>query len=168
LQVLAQSDLLQTFAEVFAALAGFAALASALSRGRETSPTDFGSLRFVVVVSLLLIVVCLLPLVIADAGVSEPAVWRVSSAIALLMNWATGYVLARYMARHRMPFRHPFALFVLYPTEVIAELALLGNVMGLSGGLASTLYLVYVLTGLAQAAASFVYFLDAVFAPKEQ
>jgi energy-converting hydrogenase Eha subunit A len=95
-------------------------------------------------------------------------VWRLSSAIALLMNWATGYVLARYMARHRMPFRHPFALFVLYPTEVIAELALLGNVMGLSGGLASTLYLVYVLTGLAQAAASFVYFLDAVFAPKEQ
>jgi class 3 adenylate cyclase len=167
LQVLAQSDLLQTFAEVSAALAGFAALASALSRGRETAPTDFANLRFVVVVALELIGICLLPLLVADAGVPERTVWRSSSAIALLVNWATAYFVLRYMARHRIPLRQPLTLFVLYPAEVIGELALLVNVLGLYAEYASTLYLVFLLIGFAQAAAAFVYFLDAVFAPSE-
>lgn len=165
--MLAQSDLLQAFAEVSAALAGFAALARALSRGREAAPTDFANLRFVVVVALDLIVICLLPLLVADAGVPERIVWRSSSAIALLLNWAMAYVVMRSMASHGIPFRQPLPLFVLYPSEVIGEFALLVNVLGLYAEYASTLYLAFLLIGFAQAAAAFVYFLDAAFGSSE-
>jgi hypothetical protein len=165
--MLAQSDLLQTFAEVSAALAGFAALASALSWGRKAVQTDFANLRFVVVVALELIGICLLPLLIADAGVPEGVVWRSSSTIALLLNWAMAYVVMRYMASHGIPFRQPLALFVLYPSEVIGEFALFVNVLGLYAECASTLYLAFLFIGFAQAAAAFVYFLDAAFGPSE-
>ena len=170
--MLTQSALLQTFAEVAAALAGFAALASALGSRRGASPSEFSSLLNSVVRSVVLIFACLLPLVVADYGLSEATVWRTASAVVLGLSWVTGFVLVRTWLRYGVQLTRDMARpsfrFVNAPLDVVVQLALLANVVGIYREYASAFYLTHILAGLGAAAAAFIWFLDAVFSPKSQ
>jgi hypothetical protein len=85
-------DSLQTLAEVSIALAGFGSLLVVLRRdpSRSWSAAEGVDLLIVVGGSLLVLFFSLLPLPVFHLGSSEPAVWRLASALlglALVLAW---------------------------------------------------------------------------------
>ena len=170
MQLLDRFDLLQSLAEVFAALAGFAALASALGSRRGTTSSQFSALMNSVARSIVMIVVCLLPLLLADYGLAGANVWRGASGGALVLSWICGFLLYKSWLRYEVDLSRdamrPVARFVIAPVEVVIQLLLFVNVLGFSGEYASALYLTHVLAGFVVAAAAFLWFLDAVFSPR--
>ena len=74
---------LQTIAEVAVTLAGFAALVALFRQraGGAWTPAALSGLRFMIELSIMLIVLALLPLALRLLGVAEVTVWQSASAI---------------------------------------------------------------------------------------
>ena len=163
--MLTQADTLQTIAEISVALAGFAALAGAIGdrQDRDGTRLSFQRLRFVVLVGVLLLVLALLPLVIADYGLSPTSVWRASSAAAFVLNLVAGYATYRGFASAGLPIGDWFAYVILYPAEFIAEISIILNIFSVFSEHAGALYLTYLFVSLAQALAIFLRLLDSAF-----
>ena len=160
--MLTQADTLQTIAQISVALAGFAALAGAIGQrqDRESARLGFQRLRFVVLVGVLLLVLALLPLVIADYGLSLKSTWRAASAAAFVLNLIAGYATYRGFASAGLPITDWFAYIILYPLEVVAELSIILNIVSGLPEHAGALYLTYLLAALAQALAVFLRLLN--------
>ena len=81
---------LHTIAEVAVALAGFAALV-AIFRQRATgswTPAALSALRFMIELSITLVIVALFPLPLYLLGLDEPVLWSVSSGIYAFVSLA--------------------------------------------------------------------------------
>ena len=167
--MLAQGETLKTIAEVSAALAGFSALAGAFggSSGRESARASFLRLHFVVFVALYLVLFALLPIVVADYGLSPTRVWQACSAIALVLNVVSAVPLVRDYAKAGLA-RGWLAYFVIYPLAVVLHTALILNTFSLMPEHAGSLYLTFLYAALVQAAAAFMWLIGSAFAPDDK
>ncbi len=100
--------LLETTAEVSIALAGFTGIFLALgARDGEFKASDVVSIRSIVTCSVSPVFYAVLPILIASLGVREPEVWRVSSAVVMVVSialWSTVMVSTRHLpADERVP-----------------------------------------------------------------
>jgi hypothetical protein len=164
---LAQNETLYTIAEIGATLAGFAALAGVLgSRGSGTAAGNFANLWGVVLISLSLVIFSLVPVVVAEFGVSTFAVWRVSSAIFLVLMTAAGAIGMRHIIR-------PAAVInwvgkaVMFPGMALASAILLANALGISEQYAAASFLGVLLFYLSLAVVQFLLLLTDAFMPND-
>jgi hypothetical protein len=84
--MIAESNALETIAEISATIAGLAALASVLGDDHESTGQRFVHLRVVVLNGLLMTFCALIPVVCQHMGFSEEFMWRLSAGIALPMT----------------------------------------------------------------------------------
>lgn len=99
------SDLLQTFAEIAAAFAGFASLISLLGR----SPDSIDRLRLIGMVRTALLVAAfsLFPFVPLALGTTEATVWRLSAGLLFLLSAANSFFVWRQLYRRWIKGLHP-------------------------------------------------------------
>ena len=99
---------LQTLAEVSITLAGFSALISVFRQraGSAWRPEGLMAMRGVIELSLLPVLFALLPFPLFYSGLTESAVWRVCSALAIRdvgfgrrLAWLDGYTARRSVPR---------------------------------------------------------------------
>lgn len=163
---LAQSETLYTIAEIGATLAGFAALAGVLgSRGSGSAAGNFANLWAVVLISLALVIFSLVPVVVAEFGISTFAVWRVSSAIFLVLLTAAGAIGMRHIIRPAAEINW-IGKGVMFPGVGLAMAVLLGNALGISEQYAAASFLSVLLFYLTLAAVQFLLLLTAAFMPE--
>jgi hypothetical protein len=165
--VLDQSETLFSFAEIGATLAGFAALAGVLgSRGSKAASRNFANLWIVVLISLALTFFSLVPVVVAEFGISTFVVWRLSSAIfLLLMTLALGLGM-RLIIRPASVINW-FGKAIVIPLVGLTDLLLLGNAIGISEQYAAAWFLSVLLFYLALAGVNFIFLLTAAFMPQD-
>ena len=163
--MLSQSETLQTFAEISATLAGFAALSGVVAERLDprSHGEGFARLRLVVVIAILFLFLSMLPLVVFDYPVEETAGWRICSLVAFLMNAAAVYSSMQVGRRAGMPLLDRQFTWLIWPLEAVCQLALLANLFLIFPDLAGSLYLTYLLAGIAQAILSFLKLLDDAF-----
>ena len=88
-------DVLIGIAQIAGTFAGFAALTGIVGRrARGSSRYDVERLRTVILVGVMVVVTALIPTVVEGYGLNETTVWRVSSGLALVINWALGAAVA--------------------------------------------------------------------------
>jgi hypothetical protein len=83
-----ETDTLLTLAEIAATFAGFAALVSAIRRRSEDPETmhDILRLRVTISSSVVIVILALIPIGLANYGLSEVAVWRISGIVFLILS----------------------------------------------------------------------------------
>ena len=152
-------------AQIAGTFAGFAALAGIVGRRpRGSSRYDVERLRTVILASITVVVTGLIPIVVEAYGVNEAIVWRASSALALVINWA---VLAAVIAFGQSSGLHGVDRVYTwsgYSIEVPLELALIANVFGILAAHAAGLYLTFLYLALMQAVIAFVQLINSLFA----
>ena len=88
-------DVLIGIAQIAGTFAGFAALTGIVGRrARGSSRYGVERLRTVILVGVMVVVTALIPTVVEGYGLNETTVWRVSSGLALVINWALGAAVA--------------------------------------------------------------------------
>jgi hypothetical protein len=80
-------DLFVTIAEIAGVFVGFAALISVTGRD-DIAPSQLAQVRAVVTIGLVVVVAALVPVGLASYGLSDAALWRVSSLLFLVLVWA--------------------------------------------------------------------------------
>ncbi len=163
--MLSQSETLQTFAEISAALAGFAALSGVIADRLDPKShgEGFARLRLVVVIAILFLFLSLLPLVVFDYPIDETTGWRVCSLVAFVLNAVAVYSSTRASRRAGMSLFDSQFTWLIWPLEAVCQLSLLANLFLLFPESAGSLYLSYLLAGIAQASLSFLRLLDDAF-----
>ena len=165
--VLDQSDILFSIAEIGATLAGFAALAGVLgSRGSRNATQNFANLWIVVLISLALTFFSLVPVVVAEFGISTFAVWRLSSAIFLLLMTLALALGMRHIIRPASVLNW-FGKAIVIPLVGLTDVLLLGNAIGISEAYAAAWFLSVLLFYLALAGVNFIFLLTAAFMPQD-
>jgi hypothetical protein len=166
--VLDQNETLFTMAEIGATLAGFAALAGVLDqRGSRAATQNFANLWVVVLVSLAVTFFSLVPVVVAEFGISTFAVWRVSSAMfVLVMTPAIGLGM-RHIIRPASVLNW-IGKAVLIPMGGLAHVVLLGNAIGVSEKYAAAGFLSVLLFYLWLVVVNFTLLLTAAFRPQDE
>lgn len=161
--MLAQQDTLGLIAEIAAAIAGFAALAGVFSDRGDPARHAFTRLRVVVSSGLLLLLSAVGPIVVADFGLPDTTTWRICSVGAFGVN---AFILVQGLSRSvevDLPLRDWSTYLVFWPTEIVCQLALLTNILGLLPSMAASLYLAFLYSALVQTAWIFLELLDAAF-----
>lgn len=145
---LQDSELLLTLAEVAVAFAGFASLVSILGRrsARDDSRINSIRMRAMVLYSLMVVAFSLVPFFLQRYGLSDPAIWRASSALFAGSVAVTAIWLVRQVLRARsleLSSRRPFviAIAVPIPTLTIAALLLAANISVIAPAFAAAVYL---------------------------
>jgi hypothetical protein len=142
-------DLLLTIAEVAVAFAGFASLVSILGRrsSRDSPVVQAARLRGLIVSSLVVVAFSFLPFVPHRFGSSEPAVWRLSSAVFALAGAGMAVVafgnLGRVRSAGAISPGFTWRGVVIGGALLVAEALLLGNA---SGGFPSSPAAVYIVS----------------------
>ncbi len=141
---LQDADLLLTIAEVAVAFAGFASLVSIL--GQRSARDDFRvssvRMRAMVLYSLLVVAFALFPFVFNRYGLSDEAVWRVSSALfAIAVAAVEVWLIRRVMRLHALSHRTLPVLVIVIPTLSLAGLTLLANATIVPSSLTAAVYL---------------------------
>jgi hypothetical protein len=82
------SETLAAGAQIAVALAGFTGIAASFDKGalHEWSPGDRLRYLFLLILSLLPLAWCLIGLLLLTIGLSEPEVWRISSALSAVLQ----------------------------------------------------------------------------------
>jgi hypothetical protein len=164
--VLDQSDILFSIAEIGATLAGFAALAGVLgNRGSRNATQNFANLWIVVLISLALTFFSLVPVVVAEFGISTFAVWRLSSAIFLLLMTLALALGMRHIIRPASVINW-FGKAIVIPLVGLTDVLLLGNAIGISEPYAAAWFLSVLIFYLALAGVNFILLLTAAFMPQ--
>lgn len=137
-------DLLLTFAEIAATVAGFTGIVGVFGRQySESDPrVDATRLRGMVENALLAVAFALIPLVMAQAGLEDAALWRLASGLLALCWGALTWVSSRrYLALARDGvYRFDPLGRTAYGFSCLAILLLAINSLGVFGGAAPTLY----------------------------
>ena len=128
-------DHLSVFAEVAAAIVGFVAIFLVLVRGNERFPAeDAIRIRVLILAAFIGICASLLPIAVAETNLDEVLVWRISSAVFLLMLGAvSSYTAVRHFqlsntARDNIPLTN---LIIGWTCAVTASLLLASNLLQL-------------------------------------
>ena len=164
--MLTQASTLETFAEIFVALAGFAAIAGIV--GDRLDPDSrgigFSRLRAVVVISIGFVFLSLLPLVVSEFGESESRIWRLCSLVAFALNAVMLWSSVRHGRTFGMSFSAGEFRFLIWPLESVLQLSLVANIFMVLPDSAGSLYLVFLIAALSQASIFFLILLDSTFA----
>ena len=91
------SNELTVLAEVSVALAGFSGLVVAVRRGESSHPWETFRAVALLITGFSVLLQSLFPFVIHSFGATGPSIWRLSSALGLLMNLAPILPLNRHM-----------------------------------------------------------------------
>jgi hypothetical protein len=153
--LIANGEVLQTIAEIGAAFAGFAALASAigLRAGPERS-VDLSRLHIAVGGALIVVVGGIVPFAVAAYSPPQELAWRASAGIVLFLNYAyTAAYFPRLRRGDTEPAPVPWLFWVL---EVALQVPLLALLFGYAGGLEGAVYLTGVTLLLCQGAFVFL------------
>ena len=152
-------------AQIAGTFAGFAALAGIVGRrARGSSRHDVERLRTVILVGVMVVVTALIPIVVEGYGLIETTVWRVSSGLALVINWALAAAIAAFGRRSGLLEADRIYKWAGYFMEVPLELALIANVFGVSSTHATGFYLTFLYLALIQAVMVFVQLVNSLFA----
>ena len=106
----------------------------------------------------------LIPIVVEGYGLNETTVWRVSSGLALLINWALGAAVAAFGRRSGLLESDRIYKWAGFSVEVPLELALFANVFGVLSTHAAGFYLTFLYLALIQAVMVFVLLVNSLFA----
>jgi len=152
-------------AQIASAFAGFAALAGIVGRrARGSSQYDVERLRTVILVGVTVVAVALIPIVLGGYNLDETTVWRVSSGLALVINWALGAAVATFGRRSGLLQADRIYKWAGFAIEVPLQLALIANVFGVLSAHAAGLYLTFLYLALIQAVIVFVQLVNSLFA----
>jgi hypothetical protein len=152
-------------AQIASTFAGFAALAGIVGRrAHASSRHDVERLRTVILVGVMVVATALLPTVVEGYGRDEATVWRVSSGLALIINWALGAAVAAFGKRSGLFEADRIYKWAGWVIEVPLELALLANVFGVLSAHAAGLYLTFLYLALIQAVIVFIQLVNSLFA----
>src|SRR5262245_2293528 len=158
-------DALIGIAQIAGTFAGFAALAGIVGRRAQgSSRYDVERLRTVILVGVMVVVSALLPIVVEGYGLDETTVWRVSSALALVINWALGAAITAFARRSGLLEADRIYKWAGYVIEVPLELTLIANVFGFLSDHAAGFYLTFLYLALIQAVIVFVQLVNSLFA----
>jgi hypothetical protein len=157
-------DVLIGIAQIAGTFAGFAALTGIVGRrARGSSRHDVERLRTVILVGVTVVVAALIPTVVAGYGLNETTVWRVSSGLALVINWALGAAVTGFGRRSGLLEADRIYKWAGYAIEVPLQLALIANVFGGLSAHAAGLYLTFLFLSLIQAVIVFVQLVNSLF-----
>jgi hypothetical protein len=164
--MLTQASTLETFAEIFVALAGFAAIAGIVGDRLDpkTRGIGFSRLRAVVLISIGFVFLSLLPLVVSDFDASESRVWRLCSLAAFTLNAVMLWSSVRHGRAFGMSLTAGEFRFFIWPLESVLQLSLVANIFMVLPDSAGSLYLVFLIAALSQASIFFLILLDSTFA----
>jgi hypothetical protein len=166
--VLEQNEALFSMAEIGATLAGFAALAGVLGRrGSMGATQNFANLWVVVLISLAVAFFSLVPVVVAEFGISTFAVWRVSSAIFLLLMTPAITLGMRHIIRPASVINW-IGKAVVIPLGSLTHVVLLGNAIGISEKYAAAGFLSVLLFYLWVVVVNFTLLLTTAFRPQDE
>ena len=158
-------DVLIGIAQIAGTFAGFAALAGIVGRKAPgSSRYDVERLRTVILVGVMVVVTALIPIVVEGYGLNETTVWRVSSGLALVINWALGAAVAAFGRRSGLLEADRIYKWAGYSIEVPLQLALIANVLGVLSAHAAGFYLTFLYLALIQAFIVFVQLVSSLFA----
>jgi hypothetical protein len=158
-------DVFIGIAQIAGTFAGFAALTGIVGRRAPgSSRHDVERLRTVILNGVMVVVTALIPTVVDGYGLSEATVWRVSSGVALVINWALGAAVAGFGRRSGLFEADRTYKWAGYAIEVPLELALIANVFGLLPAHAAGFYLTFLFLALIQAVIVFVQLVNSLFA----
>jgi hypothetical protein len=158
-------DVLIGIAQIAGTFAGFAALAGLVgSRARASSRYEVERLRTVILNGVMVVVTALIPIVVERYGLNETTVWRISSGMALVINWALGAAVAAFGRRSGLLEADRIYKWAGYSIEVPLELALIANVFGVLSAHAAAFYLTFLYLALIQAVIVFVQLVNSLFA----
>ncbi len=168
--MLTQASTLETFAEIFVALAGFAAIAGIVAErlDPEARGIGFARLRAVVLISIGFVFLSLLPLVVSDFGESERRVWRLCSLAAFSLNAAILWSSVRHGRTFGMSLTTGEFRFLIWPLESVLQLSLVANIFMVFPDRAGSLYLVFLIAALSQASIFFLILLDSTFSTSDK
>jgi hypothetical protein len=165
--LVANSEILQTIAEIGAAFAGFAALVSAIAgRGHRGQAQDLTQLHVAVGGALMVVFAGIIPIVIAAYSLSENLVWRASAGSLLALNYA--YTFAYLPWIRRVLGKRSWTVFgsaLFSVLEVAFQVPLVVVVFGFAREHQSALYLTAVALLLAQGGALFLSLVTSVASP---
>ena len=158
-------DVLIGIAQIAGTFAGFAALTGIVGRRAQgSSRHDVERLRTVILVGVMVVVTALMPTVVEGYGLNETTVWRVSSGLALVINWALGATVAVFGRRSGLLEADRIYKWAGFFIEVPLELALIANVLGVLSAHAAGFYLTFLYLALIQAVIVFVQLVNSLFA----
>lgn len=161
------SDTLTSIAQIASAFAGFSALVSALkdraNRG-DAALHDILRLRVVTSTSVVVVAASLVPVALAEFGLSDRVVWSVSAGFLLALNYG---VLASF-ARSYEPVKDRFppdrlAATLVGSLELLDQAALVVILLNLWPGLDYALYLAALVCNVCQAAVVLLRFVGSEF-----
>jgi len=137
-------DTLLSIAEIAGVFVGFAALLTFI--GRRADPEDRSRDAFllanVVLISVMVIVATLVPVVLNRYGLSNLAVWRVSSAVFFILNWLNILFTARVTQGFRATHSQRRALsFTVWSLEPLLQISLLLCIVGVWKSVAGAFYI---------------------------
>ena len=136
------ADILQTFAEIGAAFAGFGALVTAVSGRRRGGGVELTALHISVGGALIAVLGGVLPFTIAAHSPESAWVWRGAAAIVLVVNNAYALVYTRWIYRLRDGETTPLGTRLLFfLTESGLQLPLWALLLGFGTGREAALYL---------------------------
>jgi hypothetical protein len=166
MSALAASDTLTSIAEIAAAFAGFAALVSVLrERGaRAEALHAILRLRIVISTSVVVIAACLVPIGLAHFGLSDRAVFGISAALLLALDYG---VIVSFIRTYK-PVQGQFppdrlAVSLVGFLELVDQVALVLILLNVWPDRAFPLYLAALILNLCQAAFIFLRFVEAEF-----
>jgi hypothetical protein len=158
-------DALIGIAQIAGTFAGFAALAGIVGRkARGSSRYDVERLRTVILNGVMVVVTALIPIIVEGYGLNEATVWRASSGLALVINWALGAAVAAFGRRSGLIAADRIYKWAGLSIEVPLELALIANVFGVLSAHAAGFYLTFLYLALIQAVIVFVQLVNSLFA----
>jgi hypothetical protein len=144
---------LLSIAEIAGVFVGFAALVSVIPRRAEASEWFVGSFNLVVLVltSIVVIVGALVPVAVNRYGFSQSTVWRVSSSMLFVLNWAQILYVGRATQGYRSAHLQRRGLStVIWSLEPPYQILLLLCIVGLWPDLAPAFYLTALVVALTQ------------------
>ncbi|MDX1393461.1 MAG: hypothetical protein R3195_03685 [Gemmatimonadota bacterium] len=165
--MLDNSDTLLALAEIAATFTGFAALVSVIRPGPRPSGQvlhDLLRLRLVIASSVAGVAGALIPVGLAGYGLDADLIWRVASALLLIMGY--GIIIALVGSYRRVttefdPDRP--AVVVVTSIELIEQVSLLIVLLGVPFGNPAALYVTALIGNLCQAGFVFVRFVGSTF-----
>ena len=158
-------DVLIGIAQIAGTFVGFAALTGIVGRrARGSNRHDVERLRTVILNGVMVVVTALMPTVVEGYGLNETTVWRVSSGLALVVNWALGAAVSAFGRRSGLLESDRIYRWAGYSIEVPLQLALIANVLGVLSAHAAGFYLTFLYLALIQAVIVFVQLVNSLFA----
>ena len=123
------NELLLTLAELSIAYVGFAAVVGVISQRAAAWPLELRLMfRAMIEVGLFSVLICILPVALATTGLTDQALWFMSSIVALACGGAL-FSARVFLLRTRLPGVPAISRVLLIPVSLIAMLINVANIL---------------------------------------